>query len=488
MTHPRVRVLTLLLALLLPLLAACGGGGQTSASPSPAAEASPAPAASPEASPEALPEASPEVSPAAQASPQTSPAAVASPEATPAAGGALQQIDWSKIQVEDGATLRVTSWGDPSEQEINQQSFERFKKIFPNVTIQYEPVPQDYQTRVKADFAAGTNADVMYIDAALMTALGLNGQLLDLRPYMEQVGVSLDDYLGELAQIFVDGDKVYGLPKDQGALVLFVRNDLAEKAGIDPQSIKTWDDWKNAAQKMTADGNFGQCLSAEWQRVGALWEQTGVEYVQDGKINLTDPKIVAATQFWVDFYRNKTGTLPAEVGAQWCGQAFGQGKTAMAMEGGWMLPYLAKDFPEVEFTAIQIPTPADGQPGSLVYTNAWGAAANTKYPNAAAALALYLTSAENQKPIMETGFALPTVKALLDDPYFDQNPNAKVVAEAAGYAQPANLAFGDPTVYDDVINAINTQGIEPIFLGQADVQQALQQAQDAAQSVLDSAQ
>lgn len=399
----------------------------------------------------------------------------------------MAALDLSAIPVEDGATLRVTSWGDPPEQQINQDSFARFNEIFPNVTIEYEPVPQDYQTRVKADFAGGTNADVMYIDPSLITALAPSGQLLDLTPYMQQVNVNRDSYVGQLADIFVQDDKIYGLPKDFGALALFVRNDFAEQAGIDPNSIQTWDDWTNAAQKMTANGVLGQCFAAEWQRVGALWEQQGVEVVQDNKITLTDPKIIQATQFWTDLYKNKFAALPAEVGSNDCTQAFGQGQVAMAMEGGWMINGLDRDFADVEYTVIPIPTPEGGEQGSLVYTNAWGAAASTQYPNAAAALVLFLTSAQNQKPIMETGFALPTVQSLLDDPYFEQNPNIKVVAEAGEYATPAALALGSPTTYEDVLRAINTQGIEPIVLGGSDIQTALETAQQEAQVILDSA-
>jgi len=472
------RITGLLLALLLPILAACGGGSG----------ASPSGAEQPDASPSAA-QSSEAASPSSSASGGGS---SASPSSSASGGGSTSgttagSVDFSKLQVEDGATLRVTSWGEPSEQKINQDSFARFNQIFPNVTIEYEPVPQDYQTRVKADFAAQTNADVMYIDSSLMTALAPNDQLLDLTQYAQQAGVNQDDYLGQLAAIFVQDNKLYGLPKDQGALVLFVRNDLAQKAGVDPASLKTWDDWRNAAQKMTADGVFGQCSSTEWQRIGALWLQQGVQAVQDGKVNLTDPKIIEATNFWTDMYKNKIATLPKEVGADWCGQAFGQGKVAMVMEGGWMIPAMQQDFADVQYTAIPIPTPPNGKQASLVYTNAWGAAANTKFPNAAAALAMYLTSAENQKPIMETGFALPTVASLLEDPYFEQNPNSRVVAEAGEYGTPANLALGSPETYDDVAKAINTQGIEPVFLGSGDVEQGLQAAQQEAQTVVDSA-
>lgn len=494
MSTKRTWIVTLLLALVLPILAACGGGsgettgsagasaGTTTSAPATESSAAASPMASMEASAMASMEASPMASMEASGSASAAGSAAAS-SASGTGGQAAGAIDFSKVQIEDGATLRVASWGDPSEQAINQQSFERFKAIFPNVTIQYEPSPDQYQTKIQADFAGGTNADVMYVDTALMNALAPNDLLLDLKPTMDELGVQQDDYVGRLTEIFVRDGKVFGLPKDQGALALFVRNDLAEKAGVDPASIKTWDDWKTAAQKMTADGVFGQCTSFDPQRIGALMLQNGATVVQDNKANFADPKAVEAVQFWYDMVQQKHATLPREVGADWCGQALGQGKTAMAVEGGWMLPYLEKDFADVEYTALAIPTPPNGQQASLVFTNAWGAAANTKFPKAAAALAIFLTSAQNQKPIMETGFALPTVETLLEDPYFEQNPNAKVLAEAGTYGTPAFLVFGQ-NKQDDVIKPVNT-ALEGVWTGGGDIQQALEAANQEAQTVLD---
>jgi multiple sugar transport system substrate-binding protein len=132
--------------------------------------------------------------------------------------------------------------------------------------------------------------------------------------------------LAAWTEIFVRDGKVYGLPKDQGALALFVRNDLAEKAGIDPASIKTWDDWKSAAEKMTADGVFGQCTSFDPQRVGALMLQNGATVVQDNKANFADPKAVEATQFWYDMAPTETRNAAARSrrGLVWSGIGQGQ--------------------------------------------------------------------------------------------------------------------------------------------------------------------
>jgi multiple sugar transport system substrate-binding protein len=469
MSTKRIYLVALLLALVLPILAACGGGSGTDTASTTTGTNN---------------------SPAASASPAASGASGASPAATTAGttqgGTAGAKTDWSKIQVEEGATLRVSTWGNAGEQKVNQDSFARFNQVFPNVKVEYEPIAENFQTTMKADFAAGTNPDVLYIDTSLMTALAPNEQLLDLKPVMDQTGVKLDDYIGQLSEIFIEDDKVYALPKDFGALALFFNDELAQKAGVDPKSVKTWDDWKAAAQKLTTNGVIGQCVAFEVQRLGALMLQKGVQPVQDGKANLTDPKAAEALQFWADLYKNKQATTAKEIGAGWCGEALAQGKVGMALEGGWVAPFMATEYPDIKYTAIPIPTPPDGKQASLVFTNGWGAAASTKYPQAAAALVLYLTSPENQKPIMETGFALPTVKSLLNDPYFQSHPNEKVLAEAGEYGSLAVSVYGGAEVLDDVVKKIDSTAIEPVFLAGTDPKTALEQANPEVQSILDS--
>lgn len=504
MRRGRLLGLLLLLVLILPVIAACGntgdgagttGGteattaaGDTDATEAPAVEATEAPAVEATEAPAAetaTTAAGAETATTATGAETTATTATAGAATTggAATGAAAGGPDFASMEVEDGAELLVNTWGDPSEQAVNQASFDRFKELFPNVTINYQPVPSDFQTKLKADAAGGTLADVFYLDSSLMTAFAPNDILLDLTEPMQTAGVSQDAYLGELASIFVQDGKVYGLPKDFGALALFVNNDLAEAAGVDPASITTWDAWRDAAEKMTKEGVFGQCSDIDSQRSPALMLQNGVELVADNKANWNSPDAVEAMEFWYGLYRDKFATLKGDIGAGWCGEAFGKQQVAMAMEGGWLIPFMAKEYPDVTYTAIPIPQPDGGEQASLVFTNAWAAKADTQYPKAAAALVLYLTSAQNQKPIMETGFALPTVQSLLEDPFFESRPNEKVLAEAGSYGTPADNAFGGPAKKDDVLKPLG-QAIERIFLGQGDVKTNLDQAAEEANQVL----
>ncbi|MFN8480529.1 MAG: extracellular solute-binding protein [Kouleothrix sp.] len=476
-SRKQISIAILLLALIVPILAACGGTAATPTS-APAAEQPTAAAAATTAP-------APEATAAPTAAEQ--PTAMAA-EPTAASGGAM--AEGPKIAVEDGAVLRVSSWGNPSEQKVNTDSFARFNKLYPNVTIKYEPQPDNFQTKIKADFAGSTEPDVFYLDSSLMTALAPNDLLLPLDDAMTEAGVKTSDYVGDLVTLFQQNGKTYALPKDQGSLALFINNDIAQKAGVDPASLKTWDDVTAAAKKMTSgDGPakvYGMCSNADSQRGTAFILQTGNPIIQDNKAVFNQDNAVKAIEWWYGFKKDGTGELFKELGAGWCGEAFAKAKVGMAVEGGWMLPYLAdpnNGAQNMKYTAVALPVPQGGQQATLVFTNGWAASARSKYPKAAAALVLYLTSSANQQPILQTGFALPTIKSLLNDPYFDQNPNAKVLAEAPSYGKVADLVFGGPAKKDDVLKPIG-DALEQIFSGGADVKSALDQGAQGVDQVL----
>jgi len=143
--------------------------------------------------------------------------------------------------------------------------------------------------------------------------------------------------------------------------------------------------------------------------------------------------------------------------------------------------YGAKQF---NYTAIPFPTPPGGKQATWLFTNAFGANARTKYPQAAAALVLFLTSYANQQALIPTGLAQPSLKALANDSYYSTNPIAKVLVSQSPYGYDVNTVLGGPTNVGNVVTAINQQAIEPIFLGTTPAQQGLEQAAKAVDQTL----
>lgn len=459
----------LALALVVPLLAACGTSGAGGAPTAPAASA-------PTGAPAGDTPAAATAAPAGGA--PTAPASGSGAGAGSAGAGG----DISKIPVEDGAAITIVVNGNPTEQQIYQDGVARFRAIFPNVNVTIDLNTQDYETKMKAAFSAGSGPDVLLLPPQLLGAFGPEGLLLPLDSAMAQAGVPRSDYVDTLIDLFTIEGKTYGLPKDFSPLVLFVNTGLAQKAGVDPAGIKTWDDLKAAAQKMTSGEGagkvYGMCLNPDIQRVGAAFLQNGNPIVKDNVAVFNDEQGVAALNFWYSFKQSGTGELFKQLGKTWCGEAFASQVAAMAVEGGWLVPFMADPSTaaaDVQYTAVPLPIPPGGQQATWVFTNAFGASARTKYPNAAAALALFLTGAANQRAIIPSGLAQPSLKALAGEPYFQQNPVARVLVQQGQSGRSVDTTLGGPAVVGDVVSRLN-QAVEAVFLGQIPPRDALNQA------------
>lgn len=486
MEYKRTSACLMLVALLL--LAACGGAGTTQPTTAPGESSLPATVV-------------PVPATAAEAAP-TAPAATAAEAATngPAGTAATSEMntgatagaagDVTKIAVEDGAAIRIVVNGNTTEQQLYQDGVARFKQIFPNVNVTVDVNNDNYETNMKAQFSANTAPDVLLLPPQLLGAFGPQGLLLPLDDAMNTAGVAPSDYVDSPMQLFQIDGKTYGIPKDFGTLVIFVNNQMAQDAGVDIGGIKDWDSLKAAATKMTkGDGpgkTYGMCLNPDIERYGASLLQNGNMITQDGKATFNQESGIQAIDYWYSYKQDGSGELYKEMGKNWCGEAFSGQQAAMVMEGGWLVPFLAdpaNGATNLQYTAIPLPLPAGGKQGDLLFTNAFGVNAKTQFPNAAAALVIFLTSAANQQALLPSGLATPSLKALASDPYFNNNATAKVLVDAGSYGTSSDLALGGPEKKGDIASTLN-QALESVFLGQAATKDALDQAAQQVDEIL----
>jgi multiple sugar transport system substrate-binding protein len=404
------------------------------------------------------------------------PAATESTDATeaPAAEGV--------IDVEEGATIVFSGWGDDTEQQVYRDSIERFNALYPDVTVDYQPIPADFQTKLKASMAGGTAPDVFYVDDQLMTAFGPTGQLLPLDDYMAEAGVSRDDFIPALLSIFTLDGQTYALPKDWGTLGLVYLPEAFTDAGIDePTADWTWDDLKAAADAIAAKGTYaGFCQGADWARFAPFAFGAGGAYSsEDFTTAMVDsPEVIEAANFIAGMKEDGSLVTASDVGAGWCGEAIGKKLVAMTYEGGWMVNYMRTDFADVEWVAVPLPTGPQGK-ADVIFTNGIGVNAATQYPRAAAAFAIYLTGRENQGEIVETGFAYSTHPDQID---MVVDPNDAAIAQG-GTFDLTRVAYWGPNT--GKVNDAVSKALERIYLGDQTVEEAFAQAQEEVQAALD---
>lgn len=389
------------------------------------------------------------------------------------------------LPVEEGAAITFSGWGDETEQQIYRDSIERFRAVCPQVSVNYEPIPADFQTKLKAAMAGGTAPDVFYVDDQLMTAFAPSGQLLALDPYMQQAGVSRDDFIPALMTIFTYEDQTYALPKDWGTLGLVYLPDAFTQAGIDePTDDWTWEDLRSAAQAIAENTEYaGFCQNADWARFAPFVFSNGGAYTNDDFTQATvdTPQVREMAEFVLAMKEEGSLVQASDVGASWCGEAIGKELVGMTLEGGWMVNFMRQDYPDVNWNAVLIPagpvTRAD-----VIFTNGIGVNAATQYPNAAAAFTIYVTGRENQAEIVKTGFAYSTHPDQAD---LVQNPQDRAISQG-GLLEDSRVAYWGPNT--GRINDSVSKALERIYLGDQSVAESFAQAQQEIQEALDEVQ
>jgi len=380
-------------------------------------------------------------------------------------------------------TINVSGFAStPAEDALVQKGLNDFMAANPHIKVTWNPIPGDYPTKMRANIASGNVPDVFYVQPPMGQEYTPAGKLLNLSPFMARDNVDPSSFYSALQQTFDCKDgSVFGIPKDWNSLGLIYNKTMFAAAGLQaPTADWTWTDLQNAAQKLTkSTGNaatsvYGIALPSDASRWGAfLYANGGTMLSSDGKkASFNNAAGIAAAQFYTSFHTNKTGVRPADIGAGWDGEAFGKGQVAMTFEGGWMIPFMTSTYPKIDYGIAPLPkSTSTSQSANLVYTNAWGAYAGTKHPDAAWKVIQYMTGATYEKQVLDAGFALPSIKSLSTDPYFTQNPGFGVLLQGAESGHADFYGAADTEVHTDVANALDA-----IVLKNTPVDQALNDA------------
>jgi multiple sugar transport system substrate-binding protein len=387
----------------------------------------------------------------------STPAATTPTASTAASAGA------SATPVALSGDVRISGWSSsPTEDALLTNSINDFTAANPGVHIKWEPIASDYETVLKTNLAAGTEADVFYADIFWVDSVMKSGKLLALDDLMAKGGVNKSDFVPSLINAFTYNGKVYGIPKDFNTLGLVYNKDLFKAAGVaEPTNDWTWTDLQTAAKKLTSGSVVGLSLPADAARfMPFLWQAGG------DLANINNAAGVAATDFYTGFEaKDSLSKLPSELGMGWAGEAFEKGKAAMVFEGGWLPADLNNNFKTVNYGVVQMPKGTAAK-SNLIFTVSYSMSAKTKNPDAAFALLSYLTGSANQTKVLNAGFALPTRTALASS---ITNVNSKAIFDGAPYGKPFNYASANTGKVNDEI----AKALESIMLKKSSVKDAL---------------
>lgn len=118
-------------------------------------------------------------------------------------------------------------------------------------------------------------------------------QFMDLTSYVDPYR---DDIVSSRLDIYSKDGKNYGIPTHVGATVAFYNTEILEEAGVDYTTIKTWDDYKAAGEKVKAIGKIMGCAETNNAAIydTMLAAQGSDKTDEDGNPTLDTPESIKA--------------------------------------------------------------------------------------------------------------------------------------------------------------------------------------------------
>ena len=373
---------------------------------------------------------------------------------------------------EGGQTLQL--WGaasSPAEDAALQAIVDQYSEETGNtVELVFQP---EYDTTLQTAFAGGQPPDVFYVGDLRLPDLAEAGVLAPAEGMIDDP----DDFFPSLVEAMSYDGTWYAPPKDFSTLALEYDVAALSEAGIEPPT--TWEELAAAAEALTTEDRVGLVLGAEYPRWGAFMFQNGGAVTDEEFTEMTvnSPEVTEAFEYLQGLYEQGYAATATELDAGWPGEAFGQGKAAMTIEGNWMVGFMRDTFPDVEWAAAPLPEGPAG-PGTFAFTVGYGVAANAANPDASWDLVNYLVGPEAMLEYTSQFPVMPSRQSIADD-WLEANEGLDPFLEGADYAHAFQFVPG----FQDAVDTLN-DGIQGVAAGNREIDQVLSSTEQAGQGVL----
>jgi len=308
--------------------------------------------------------------------------------------------------------LRWCGYAAVGYDQFRSEESKKFEKLYPDLTVTYEPVPgASYTSKVLTMIAGGTCPDVFYIPGASPFDLTKRGVLLDLTSYIE----ADKDFFAELNPKLMEGmyykGKIYSLPGNANVYVMYYNKTIFDREGLAyPTDKWSWQDMIAAATKLTKRDSRGKVIQFGCNHPpgielirsfgGRLWNEDKTRCI------IKSPQSVEALMLYKDL-SDKYGVAPTQANytEQGPADAFLTGRLAIYFGGGWDRSTFKLKGTTVDWGVSMLPK---GKERAIsLYYNCIGVPKSAKYPKLSYELIKFMIRPEGIKFLMDVGDSLP---------------------------------------------------------------------------------
>lgn len=388
----------------------------------------------------------------------------------------------------DATEVTVWHYWDGTNADTFDAMADEYNAAHPDVDISTSNVPNaDFLTKLRASATSKSLPDIAIGDLVWVPQIEQIGSLADLSSLLPEA--TLADVNPALTSFGTIDGKQVSVPVSANNLAYMYNKTLFEEAGLDPeQPPTTWEELMAAGKALlektgkpgydlfTQAGDNGEGLT--WNFQVNLWQAGGEFLTEDNSAAaFNTPEGKKALQFWVDLI--ESGVSPY---AKW--GEFEKGQGGSAQEGSWMVGIWAAD-PPFDFGVGKAPYPSDGTPATnlggeqaMVFDN------SDEETQAAAEFLAWFLEPEQVTSWSETTGMLPVTNSVATSSDYLDWVNSTEPRLLPYVEQMADARARPNTPLYPKISFAFAQEIEAALSGQASVEDALTNAENAVNDVI----
>ncbi|UUZ84593.1 sugar ABC transporter substrate-binding protein [Paenibacillus sp. P26] len=397
---------------------------------------------------------------------------------------------------ENKITLRILSVEQtekpegPAEKELADQ----YMAEHPNIKIEFIGVPyNELYKKVTALATGGDLPDAFFNTPEFMRIANKMNAATDLTPLLGKEYIA-EFYPNMVNEASVDG-KLQFLPWFATPQALIYRGDWFEKEGL--RAPETWDDFLNAALKLTKDTN-GDGTTDQWGfgMIGTRNSSGAARFIpflrtfgvaeitkdQNGKwiTELQKPQAKEAFQFYADL-NNKYGVVPPgtlENGFPEVANLMANNKVAMIISGPNAIGAITSQNPNLKGKLYSAPLPKKERHSATFGLFGYSISESSKHKNEVADFLKFLVKKENSLKFNAISGRLPTKIEVGKDQQLSS-------PEFAGFVKAIEYAYPTPDfdAYSQ-FNDIVTEAYQLIISKAATTDEAMNKAAHRANELI----
>jgi ABC-type glycerol-3-phosphate transport system substrate-binding protein len=327
----------------------------------------------------------------------------------------------------------------------NKQLVDEWNKANPNIQVTYVQGSWDnVNDQLVTQFAGGTAPDVIHNDSPALSGFASDGYLMDLK---DKLPAELKSDIPQTAWDTVTfgdgkgGQGVYGVPFLQESQVIIANKKLLDEAKVRIPTADnpwTWDEFSEAAKKMTKGESYGVAWAMKSPvnktlnlalNFGGTFFQTGADGKTTVKVGPEEREVLQ--RIHDQLYKDKSAD-PDALGQGTADPlpAFYKGKFALLPAGVYLRQQVVEQAPDgFEWVTLPAPKGTSAQQGAVSQT--LSIAQESEHPDEAMKFISFFLNGANQAKLAKGDWLLPTSQKAAADPAMTTEENGWDVATAS---------------------------------------------------------